>query len=140
MNFNRTATIYVIVGTLLFCPYICFIQAGAIQGTSCCVRDNRVSDCCCPSPASEPGKDRPSNPETEGGTCLCHGAVLQSPTTLPSLDIMPTVFLPSDDLLSTAKSSSVLGDDLFAVEHAVCHFPAADSGREVRALIESLLL
>ena len=140
MSFYRTATIYTVIVALLFCPYICFIRAGAIQGASCRVRANRVCHCCSPSPTSEPGKDRPNNSKTEGGNCLCHGAVLQSPTILPSLDIIPTVFMPGDDLLSTAKSSSVLGDDLFAVEHAVCHFPAADSGREVRALIESLLL
>jgi hypothetical protein len=31
-------------------------------------------------------------------------------------------------------------DDGFSSERASCHFAAAESGREVRALIESLLL
>ena len=36
MVFRRTATIYVLVGTLLFCPYLCLPQAsGQRNGQSC---------------------------------------------------------------------------------------------------------
>ena len=139
MAFRSTATIYLLVGTLLFCPYLCLPRAAA-NGTASLARDYQ-GDCCCPSPASGPNGDRPGNSgsKTQGGNCLCHGAVLQSPTISPSLDIALAAFLPIGDLLAVAKSF-VCGGDLFAVEHTVCHFPAADSGREVRALIESLLL
>ena len=140
MVFRRTATIYVLAGTMLFCPYVCLPEAAAKE-SACRVCDCRMEDHYCPSPASGPNGDRPDNSgsKTQGGDCLCHGAVLQSPPNPPSLDIAFATLLPIGDLLAVAKSS-VCGCNLFAVEHAVCHFPAADSGREVRALIESLLL
>lgn len=139
MAFRRTATIHVLVGTLVVCPYFCLPQAAA-NGTASLARDCQ-GDRCCPSPASVPNGDRPgdSDSRTQGGDCLCHGAVLQLPATPPSLDHGPAAFLPVDNLLAAAKSS-VVGGTLFAAEHTACHFPAADSGRELRALIESLLL
>lgn len=139
MVFRRMATIYVLVGTMLFCPYLCLPQATAngTAGLACECQGDR----CCPSPATAPSGEQPddSGSKTQGGNCLCHGAVLQSPTSLPSLDIAFSALLPIGDLLAEAKSS-VCGGNLFALAHTVCHFPAADSGREVRALIESLLL
>ena len=141
MAFRRAATVYVLVGTLLFCPYLCLPRAAAKEpGRHAC--DGLIEDHCCPSPSpsSGPNGDRPgdSGSKAQGGNCLCHGAVLQSPTTLPSLDIAFAALLPIGDL-AVAKSS-VCGGNFFAVEQTVCHFPAADSGREVRALIASFLL
>jgi len=140
MAFRRTATIHLLVGTMLFCPYLCLPKATAKESDrqTC---GSLIEDHCCPPPASGASGDRPgdSDSKTQGGNCLCHGAVLQSPTTLPSLDIAFAAFLPIGNLLAVAKSS-VCGSDLFAIEHTVCHFPDADSGREVRALIESFLL
>lgn len=139
MTFRSTATIYLLVGTLLVCPYFCLPWAAANE-TACLARGCQ-GDRCCPSPASVPNGDRPgdSDSRTQGGDCLCHGAVLQSPTTPPSLDSGLAAFLSVNDLLVAARSS-ILGDNQFAVAHTACHFPSADSGREVRALIESLLL
>ncbi len=141
MGFRRRATIYVVIGTLLFCPYSCLGRATAVAETASLVHDCRGDDCCGPLPSSESGRDRP-NPSDSGaqsGTCLCHGAVLQSPTTPQTHDNGLAAFVPVDALLGVARSS-ILADSLFAVEHTACHFPAVNSGREVRALIESLLL
>ena len=141
MGFRRRATIYVVMGTLLLCPYSCLGRITAVAETANVAHDCRGDDCCGPLPGSESGGNRP-NPSDSGsqcGTCLCHGAVLQSPTIPPAYDNELTAILPVDVLLALTNSS-ILADSLFAVEHTVCHFPAADSGREVRALIESLLL
>ena len=139
MSFHRRATIYVVIGTLLLCPYTCLGLTAAVAETVDCVRDCPDDDCCSPTPASDSGKDRPSNSSRQGGNCLCHGAVLQSPAILPGIDAGPVAFVAIDYLLAVTRSS-IFSDSLFAVEHTICHFPAADSGREVRALIESLLL
>jgi hypothetical protein len=141
MALYRTATSYLLIGTLLFCPYLCLPKAAAANESDCQTCNSLIEDHCCPSPASGSSGDRPgdSGSKTQGGNCLCHGAVLQSPTTLPSLDIALAVFLPIGNLPAVVKSS-ICGSDLFAIEHTVCHFPDADSGREVRALIESFLL
>jgi hypothetical protein len=59
--------------------------------------------------------------------------------TLSGDDAAPVAFVTVDDL-PAVNGSSGFADRRFAVEHTICHFPAADSGREVRALIASLLL
>lgn len=137
MVFCKTATIYLVMGTMLLCPYRCLAQAAAVPGTA------PPAGCCrgCRSSTSESCNDRPreSNSGIQGGTCLCQGAVLQSPAAPPSHDNGLAAFVPVDALPALARSS-ILAGSLFAVEHTVCHFPAANSGREVRALIESLLL
>jgi hypothetical protein len=46
--------------------------------------------------------------------------------------------LPLDAVLSVWLSFAV--ERGFLTDRAACHFPIADSGREVRALIKSLLL
>jgi hypothetical protein len=137
MSFHRRATIYVVIGTLLICPYACQGRATAATKTVDSVWDCSDDDCCSPTPNS--GKDRPSDYSRQGGSCLCHGAVLQSPATLPSVDVGCVAFVAADDLLAATRSS-IFADSLLAVEHTGCHFPTVDSGREVRALIRSLLL
>lgn len=134
-RFGRT-TIYVVVGILVLCPYTCLGRTAAVVETVDCAQSD---DCCSPPPASDSGKDRPSDSSRRGGSCLCHGAVLQSPAILPCVDAGPATFVAVDDLQAVTRSS-LFCDSLFAVAHTVCHFPAADSGRAVRALIESLLL
>ena len=141
----RAAVAGLAVAVLLGCPYVCMAQAARAGKAH---TQPRCCHCCGPNePApdqpegNESGRDRPNDSDsgTQGGACLCHGAVLQSPPTPPGFDHAPAAFLPVDDLPATAKSS-IFGDSLFAVEHTACHFPSADSGRKVRALIESLLL
>jgi hypothetical protein len=140
----RAALVGLVVAVLLGCPYICMARA-ARAGKS-----HAQPRCCCCEPResvpeqpqrNELGRDRPSDSDsgTQGGDCLCHGVVLPSPLTPPSPDNGPVAFLPVDDLLAVAESSLV-GDNLFAVEPTACDFASADSGREVRALMGSLLL
>jgi len=133
-------TAYVILVTLLLCPYLCLGRVATACGTDFAANDCRDDDCCCPSPVSDSNKDRPRDSDSgrQGGTCLCHGAVLQPPIILPSVDAGFATFAAVDEL--SAATSSIFVDRLFAVEHAMRHFSAADSGRAVRALIESLLL
>jgi hypothetical protein len=132
----RIATTWVLVATMLLCPFICLANASTAGG-----QNGQPSKSCCPCSDSDDSENAPCQRDSggQGGSCLCHGAVLQSPTLPPSLDIGPVVFLSSNDLLSSAKSA-ILADTLFAVEHTACHFPFADSGHELRALIESFLL
>jgi hypothetical protein len=59
--------------------------------------------------------------------------VTSNPNAGPALSVL------LDDCLPLAKSL-IHADPLFAIVHHSCQFPAADSGREVRALIESFLL
>jgi hypothetical protein len=70
--------------------------------------------------------------------CLCHGAVMDRPAALPSPDAGIVSLLPLDGML--LASGSFIAEDRLLTGQAACHFPSADSGREVRALIESLLL
>ena len=141
MGFRRRATVFIIIGTLLFCPYTCLGRAAAATETDSLAHDCRGDDCCGSLPGSGAGGDRPkpSHSGAQGGSCLCHGAVLQSPAIMPGVDAGPVAFVAVDDLLAMTRSS-IFPYSLFAVEHTICHFPAADSGREVRALIASFLL
>ncbi len=70
--------------------------------------------------------------------CLCHGAVINRPGALPSPDAGIVSLLPLDRMLLASQSFSAL--DRLLTGQAACHFLCADSGRQVRALIESLLL
>ena len=139
MSFCRGATIYVVIATLLLCPYTCLGRAAAVVEAADCAQNCLDDDCCAATPASDSGKDRPSDSGRQGGNCLCHGAVLQSPAIVPGVDAGPVTFVAVDDLLAVT-TSYVFSVSLFAAEHTTCHFPAADSGRAVCVLIESLLL
>jgi len=57
---------------------------------------------------------------------------------LPSPDDGIVSLLPLDGMLFAGESFFV--EDRLLAGQAACHFPSVDSGREVRALIESLLL
>jgi hypothetical protein len=58
---------------------------------------------------------------------------IQPPSPLAGLAILVGI----EDTLAHAPTSCF---DRVPVPRTACHFPAADSGRKVRALIESLLL
>jgi len=57
---------------------------------------------------------------------------------MPNPDQAVVTCLPPDAMVLVGKSFGL--DDGFSTERAACHFPAAKSGRAVRALIASLLL
>jgi hypothetical protein len=142
--FFRKAMMGLVVGTLVLCPYLCLAQAAAalVNGPTTDKNYRRPHCHCCGSHSASPtenGRPSGSGANGSGGTCLCHGAVLGVPQstydTPPSLtaqawvDTTPAVFPPPSHRAERSFAKS-----------AACHFPAADSGRKVRALIESLLL
>ena len=57
---------------------------------------------------------------------------------LPNFDCEIMALLPLDVMLLVPGAFSI--ERGFSTEQAACHFPGAESGRAVRALIESLLL
>ncbi len=137
----RTATVYTLVCVLLVCPYPCFARAA---NTCCEVTekdcDCQDQDCCCPADSPETGDSLPFNPDccTQGGTCLCHGAILGHCADPIIIDAGLVAPLPLDALLIPGQSFVV--DNGLLPERAACHFHSAESGRKVRALIESFLI
>lgn len=136
----RTATVCLVAAVLLVCPYICLSNAAAGTGASS-MRGHRSGGCdCCSHSAPPDSKDCPSQPNSRqgSGTCLCHGAVIAQHVLPPSPDNAVVTFLPLEAVLLVQASSAV--ERGLLTDQAACHFPIADSGREVRALIESLLV
>lgn len=134
----KTATVYLLVAVLLVCPFPCLTQAAANVG-DCAVGDCATTEACS-CPESDRGNERPDDPCSDpgSGTCLCHGAVMDARAALPSPDDGIVSLLPLDGMLFAGESFFV--EDRLLAGQAACHFPSVDSGREVRALIESLLL
>lgn len=130
----QTATVYLLVAVLLACPFPCLAHAAAS------VDPCAAGDCAAACPASDSGNERSDDPcsDSDSGTCLCHGAVMDRPAALPNPDAGIVSLLPLDGMLLAGESFFV--EDRLLTGQAACHFPSADSGREVRALIESLLL
>jgi hypothetical protein len=135
----RIAITWFLVATMLLCPFICMANASVTSGAT--KRGQLSRCCCCPCSDSEKSGNAPckQGSKEQGGTCLCHGAVLQSPTVPSNPNAGPALFVLVDDFLPSAKSV-IHADSLFTVVHHSYQFPTADSGREVRALIESYLL
>ena len=136
----RTAIVCLVVAVLLVCPFLCLSNAAAGTGTSS-LRGHHSGGCdCCSRSAPQDSKGGPSQPDSRqgSGTCLCHGAVIAQHVAPPTPDNAVVTFLPLDAVLLVRDSFAV--ERGFSTEQAACHFPVADSGREVRALIESLLL
>lgn len=134
----QTATVYLLVAVLLACPFPCLAHAAAnVDG--CAVGDCATTDTCS-CPASNRGNEQSDDPCSDpgNGTCLCHGAVMDRPAALPNPDAGIVSLLPLDGMLLSGESFFV--EDRLLTGQAACHFPSVDSGREVRALIESLLL
>ncbi|MGA2799579.1 MAG: hypothetical protein ABSE63_18510 [Thermoguttaceae bacterium] len=137
----RTATVYTLVCLLLVCPYPCLARAA----NACCEGTEKDCDCqdrdpCCPADSSETGDIPPGNPDccTQGGTCLCHGAILEHCAHPIIIDVGLVAPLSVEALLIPAQSFVV--DNAILPERAACHFHSAESGRKVRALIESFLI
>ncbi len=134
------ATVYLLVATLLACPYFCLANVTAVTGASLLRDQHTGSYDCCSRPDPLDSKHRPGQPESRQGSgmCLCHGAVMDRHVETPDLQEALVTFLPPDAGVLVRQLLTV--ERGFSTEQAACHFPAADSGREVRALIESLLL
>ena len=133
----RVATAHLTVLVLLACPFVCL--SGSAEASAPSPGSHSGCDCC-PRPAPGDADDCPGKPDPcqGSGTCLCHGAVLDRPVAAPHpgheiLGLVPRdAVLMVRDLVETPRGVST--------ERTACHFPAAESGRAVRALIASLLL
>jgi hypothetical protein len=137
----RTATVYTLVCVLLFCPYPCLARAV----NNCCEKTENECDCqdrdpCCPADSSDSGDNLPVNHDccSQGGTCLCHGAILEHCANPIIIDAGLVAPLPLGAFLMPGQMF-VVDYSLFP-ERGACHFHSADSGRKVRALIESFLI
>ena len=137
--FGRT-TVHLLAAILLACPYLCLSNASVLSAMSFMHTTPPMGCDCCSRPIPQDSKDCPSQPDSRqgSGTCLCHGAVMDQHVEMPNLDQAVVTFLSLDATLLIQGPFAIERGSLS--ETAACHFPAADSGREVRALIESLLL
>jgi hypothetical protein len=135
-----TATVHLLTAILLVCPYLCLSNATTGNST----RGHHLGGCDCCSRSvpqdSQDSKDCPGQPDSRqgSGTCLCHGAVMDRHVEMPNPDHAVVMCLAPDAMVLVGEPFGL--DNGLSTERAACHFPAAESGREVRALIASLLL
>jgi len=96
-------------------------------------------DCCAPL-AAQDGDGCPARPAppVESGTCLCHGAVMDRDVEAPDPDHAPVTFRLVDPGTLCRDSASAAQN--VATDQIRAHFTGAVSGRELRALLASLLI
>ena len=111
------------------CPFPCLAEGFASDAT---VLPNQCG-CCGPVQPTEPVPRR----SRQGGTCLCHGAVLEHVAQVPALELQPVTVYWFDVALQIVSPSAFYTGDL---QLSACDFAIADSGRAIRALIESFLI
>jgi hypothetical protein len=136
---GRVATAWVLITTLLLCPFACLGEAVAALTSAEAGHGHRVTDTCC-APAGSPTGDRdPGDREQgeQGSDCLCRGAVIADHSS--ASELVPAAVFWVFQTLPTSPACALSIVDAPAERHA-CHFANVDSGREVRALIESFLL
>jgi len=133
----RGFTVHLLVGVLLACPFPCLAKAAGSGPVA--VRGHcGGGDCCCPKPGSESDQRGPTGPERcDGGTCLCHGAVMDRLVWLPSLDFQLVAILPADEV---SRQHAPAIADARRLDLSACDFAWVCSGRMLRAQIESLLI
>lgn len=123
--------VWVVIGTVIACPFPCLAEAA--KGHDSKVTVGRKCGCCGPVQPTEPVPRR----SDQGGTCLCHGAVLEHVAQVPTLELQSVFVEWIGDAEPRMTTSSVCAVEL---QFSACDFASADSGRILRALIESLLL
>jgi hypothetical protein len=135
----RTAIVHVLVVILLACPFICLSGAAAGRHVAPSLQKQPGCSCCSQSTPSK-GKNDPGKPSSrqEGGTCLCHGAVMDRHVVMPDANHEIITSIVLDDI-HLAPQPLAFGCNFFT-DHIACHFPVAESGKEVRALIASFLI
>lgn len=126
------AIVWLVIGTVIACPFPCLAEAAQGFGSNGTVV-RKSCGCCGPVQPAEPAPRRSS----PSGTCLCHGAVLERVAQVPALDLQPFTVNWFDGTLQIVRPTALFADD---VQLSACNFAIADSGRTIRALIESLLI
>lgn len=139
MRTTGTATVHLLVAILLACPYVCHVKTA--DGMEKPIAHNaRAGKCpCCCEPDSQDRRSCPDRPASRtGGACLCHGAVMDRHVVPPENHRGFVTYLPPQ--VDCVGASLHVGDHVITTVPHACHFPAADSGRAVRAFMKSLLL
>ncbi|MGA2617013.1 MAG: hypothetical protein ABSF26_05330 [Thermoguttaceae bacterium] len=139
MTATRATIVHFLVALVLACPYLCLPRAVGRSGQSA-VQGCLEADPCCPGADSEPCKHGPGKPGHHvcTGTCLCHGAILSRHVTPPAPD--QSIASPLPPVAGRMPGEWSCGGGGSAAEPNASHFPTADSGRTLRALIQSFLL
>lgn len=128
----RRAIVWLVIGTVVACPFPCLAEAAQGFASDATVVRNQCG-CCGPVQPTEPVP----LPSSQGGTCLCHGAVLEHVAQVPALELQPvSVYWFEVALQIVSPSAFDMGD----LQLSACDFAIADSGRTIRALIESFLI
>ncbi|OHB79694.1 MAG: hypothetical protein A2W31_13380 [Planctomycetes bacterium RBG_16_64_10] len=135
----RVATVWILIATLILCPFACLAESVAAIAAPEVRHGCGVADRCCALPCCSTDERDPGDRERggRGGDCLCRGAVITDHASASELLPVPVFWGLQAPPASTACALSTV--DGPADKHG-CHFANADSGREVRALIESFLL
>jgi hypothetical protein len=135
----RVATVLFLIATLVVCPLACLGEAVAASVSPDVGSGFGVSEpcsCCAPTKDNQRTPSDPG-PGQKSGSCLCHGAVLGDHSADSELHPAPVFWaIPA---LSASMAFGRSAIDAPVEKHA-CHFANADSGREVRTLIESFVL
>jgi hypothetical protein len=135
----RVLSVWSIIATLVVCPLACMTKEACGSPTAAAAHAGVVHSCCdrcAPSPPHRDPADRDGCDQE--GDCLCHGAVLSAPpwSVLAGQVSLPFLLGPVPD----AANESFLIPARWPADHRPCHFAAADSGRQLRALFASFLL
>lgn len=136
---RHVATAWILIATLVVCPFACLGESVATFAASEAGHGCGTVDRCC-APSGSPTGDRgpgERDPREKGGSCLCHGAVMADYSS--DSEFQPVSVLWAIPALSASTRCGLSTVEAPAEKHA-CHFANVDSGREVRALIESFLL
>ena len=139
---------WITIAAMFACPFFCLGQGAVAWGSAFCSAGVRAVDgaagipCCCDDrlrdeekPASDPCQPVDSEPD-----CLCHGAVVSAvgaKTCTVTLESPPSLLeSAAGDVFAPANLSS-RGT---AFLHAGCHFPQAETGRQICARASRLVI
>lgn len=135
----RVTTTWCLIAVLVLCPFACMGPKAATCAEQDAGHYQAARGACCAA-SKCPDDDRvprDRKPVPQGGSCLCHGALLADQSPASDLQPVPVFWLVQE--LPMASGTGGRAWDV-TVETSACHFPSLDSGRELRALIESFLL
>lgn len=129
----RVAISFLLIATVLICPYLCLGEEAEAVGVCSAVTACR----CCDRPVGS-NNDAPKSPEDDEPDCLCHGAIQANKVDSSDFGIgqlSPHWFWTVDLGLSLPVFARVAPDAFHPV-----HFPPTSSGSEICALINARLL
>jgi hypothetical protein len=132
----QTVVTYLLAGTMLICPYMCFEQMAGKSAAPCA-----TGSCCCHDQCPSPDGQGPEEEDRDNTQpdCLCHGAIVAGTKIehqAPPADFY--VGRATDQACKVGAIGPFFEPSLDGTHP--CHFPPLASGREICALRGSLLL